>query len=128
MADGNDLPNVIRTYLDSCDAMTLDRLAGCLAADIVYDHRSNAGPSAGVVGAEAVLRLAERNFRALRRRRHTVHGIVADGDRVAVELEVEMVAAEVLPNGWQPGQTIRLSGVSVFTLRGDKIAGLRDYL
>lgn len=127
MADHAELPGIVREYLDASLAKDAGRLAACFADDIHFEHHSNTGGTVTARGLAAVRGLVNDSARAIRATRQGVRDVVVAGNRVAVEIDFEGIAAADLPNGLKAGDTLRLRGVSFFTLRDGKIAALRDF-
>lgn len=115
---GGDL---VQEFAAAFNRQDLPALLACFTEDAVY-HDTFYGRHAGQAGLRAMF---ERMFREGRDYTWTMHVVVADALRAAAEWSFSYTVSDAVPRS--AGRKVRITGMSLFELKGGKIAGYREY-
>jgi steroid delta-isomerase-like uncharacterized protein len=122
----DEVPAVVRAYLEAYNDKDVDALVACLADDVVFESVSGGAVTARASGREAFADLARQSAALFSERRQAVSDCIAAGNRVAIKVDFHAVVAGDWPNGWKAGETLSLKGASFFTLADGHIAEIVD--
>lgn len=122
----NELPACVVRYIDAYNAFDVQAMVGCLTHDIHFVNRSGTDVAMETQGIDAFRDLAAQGAAVFSQRRQRVTNAIVAPGHATVEIDYQATVAVDLPNGWTAGQVISLRGVSLFTLRDDRIAVLID--
>lgn len=109
---------VVARLFDRTNAHDLEGLVGCFAPD--YALTNPVHPARDFVGTDQVRRNWTGLFAGVPDLRASVHRVVADGERVWVEVSMAGTRRD--------GQPVHLTGIQVFTVREGLVRGCRFYL
>lgn len=118
--------DAVRTWVASYNDREWDAMRSVLAADCVYEEISK--PPRRVEGAEAVVSLFREWAKALPGPRASVSNIVTEGNRVAIEFELEGAGESPFGNFRPAGKGPSTFGALFFEVRAGEIASFRSYL
>jgi ketosteroid isomerase-like protein len=119
MTDSPATPSeVVARLFERTNARDLDGLVACFAAD--YALTNPAHPARDFVGTDQVRRNWTSLFAGVPDLVATVHRLVAEGDRVWVEVAMDGTRRDGIP--------LRMAGVQIFTVRDGLVRGCRFYL
>ena len=110
----------IHEFAAAFNRQDLPELLACFAEDAVY-HDTFYGRHAGQAGLRAMF---ERMFREGRDYTWSMHVVVADAHRAAAEWSFSYTVSAAIPRS--AGRKVRMSGMSLFELRGGKIQSYRE--
>lgn len=119
------LPPIVRSYLESYNAMDVASLVACVSDTVVFEHVSNAGDSIKVEGRASFAHLAAQAAAHFVWRRQTVRTAVVDDARVALEIDWSGVPAVDL-GAMKAGQEAMRRGASFMTIVDGKLAEIVD--
>ncbi len=125
---GSTSVRAARRYHDAVSrGVTGDALAEFFTPDLVHHELPNALIPGGLVrDLEGILKAADRGRRVIERQSFEVLRVVAEGDRVALEVSWSGVLA--VPLGDLPaGHTLRAHVATFLDVRDGRIAGQRNY-
>ncbi len=114
---GSDL---VQEFAAAFNRQDLPGLLACFTEDAVY-HDTFYGRHAGHTGLKS---LFERMFKDGRDYTWTMHVVVADALRAAAEWSFSYTVTDAIPRS--AGRKVRISGMSLFELKGGKIAKYRE--
>lgn len=110
--------DLVARLFDRTNAHDVEGLVGCFAPD--YALTNPAHPARDFVGREQVRRNWTGLFAGVPDLAASVRSMVADGERVWVELAMDGTRRD--------GERVRFAGVQVFTVRDGLVQGCRFYL
>jgi len=113
--------DLIHEFAAAFNRQDLPALLACFTDEAVY-HDTFYGRHAGQAGLRGMF---ERMFREGRDYTWTMHVVVADALRAAAEWSFAYTVSEAIPRS--AGRKVRISGMSLFELKGGKIANYREY-
>lgn len=116
---GSDL---VQEFAAAFNRQDLPALLACFTDDAAY-HDTFYGRHQGHVGLQE---LFKRMFKDGRDYTWSMHVVVADALRAAAEWSFSYTASEAIPRS--AGKKVRISGMSLFELKGGKIANYREYM
>ncbi|SHO61199.1 SnoaL-like domain-containing protein [Pseudoxanthobacter soli DSM 19599] len=122
----NEIPAVVSDYISAYNDLDVAGMIRCLSDDVHFVNKSGDDISAETQGVAAFRELALQGVAIFTQRKQTITNAIACGGHVTLEIDYSATVAGDLPNGWKAGQTIAIRGVSVFSLKGGKIAELVD--
>ena len=118
---------VVRAYIEAVERFDADAAAALLHADVVQTELPNKLYAKGQVrGRGELMRDLPKGRQVLRSQAYPISTIFAAGDRVAVETRWEGVLNVPLGR-LQPGDAMVAHICMIFTLRGGKIVGQKNY-
>ena len=115
---GNDL---VQEFAAAFNRQDMPGLLACFTEDAVY-HDTFYGRHQGRAGLKD---LFERMFRDGREYTWSMHVVVADPLRAAAEWTFSYTVSDAISRS--AGRKVRFSGMSLFELRGGKVASYREY-
>ena len=124
MKDG--LPDPIRRYIDAYNDKDVAAMLACLAQDIRFTNLSAGDVSAQASGIGEFRDLANAALAYFSSRHQDVTNSITVADTTLAEIAYSATVAEDLPNGWQAGQEIALTGASLFEVKDGKISRIVD--
>jgi len=113
--------DLIQEFAAAFNRQDIPALLACFTDDAVY-HDNFYGRHAGQAGLRQMF---ERMFREGKDYTWTMHVVVADALRAAAEWSFAYTVSEAIPRS--AGRKVRISGMSLFELKGGKIANYREY-
>ena len=114
--------DLIHEFTAAFNRQDLPALLGCFTEDAVY-HDTFYGRHAGQA---RLSQMFERMFREGTDYTWTMHVVVADALGAAAEWSFSYTVTDTVPRS--AGRKVRLSGMSLFELKGGKIASYREYM
>ncbi|WP_425420584.1 nuclear transport factor 2 family protein [Phaeodactylibacter xiamenensis] len=117
---------VIEDYIQAYNRFDADGMIQHLHPSVVFKNITNGQTDLQTEGLPAFRQQAEQAKQYFRHRRQTITAWEFTGDTVTIEIDYEGQLAVDLPNGLRAGDTLRLSGQSVFVFEGDRIVALTD--
>jgi ketosteroid isomerase-like protein len=118
---------LIERYLDSYNRFDVKGMMAVVHRDIEFKNVSDGEINAGASGQDEFRMLAEQSRRLFSWRRQTITKFESDGCGASIEVDYVAVLVADLPNGMKAGETLHLTGRSVFEFRDGKIYRLTDY-
>lgn len=117
-----------RQYLQAVErGATGAELAAFFTTDVEQEELPNRlSPKGATRGLAQILESAERGAKLMKSQRYAIRSIIADGDRVAMEVEWSGRLALPLP-GLPAGEEVRAHLAIFLLFRGDRIAAQRNY-
>lgn len=115
---GNDL---VQEFAAAFNRQDMPGLLACFTEDAVY-HDTFYGRHQGHAGLRE---LFQRMFRDSRGYTWSMHVVVADPLRAAAEWTFSYTVSDAIPRS--AGRKVRFSGMSLFELKGGKVASYREY-
>ena len=113
--------NLVQEFAAAFNRQDMPGLLACFTEEAVY-HDTFYGRHQGHAGLRE---LFQRMFRDGRVSTWSMHVVVADALRAAAEWTFSYTVSEAVPRS--AGRKVRFSGMSLFELKGGKIASYREY-
>ena len=113
--------DLIDEFVAAFNRQDVPALLACFTDDVVY-HDTFYGRHAGQAGLRQMFGMM---FRDGTDYTWTNHVVLADARRAAVEWSFSYTVTDAVPRS--AGRKVRMSGMSLFELKGGKIAGYREY-
>jgi ketosteroid isomerase-like protein len=113
-AAGEDNKRLVKAYLQACDAGDADKLASFISPDVKWWILARRQ-----FDAKTIKQINEKRYPAGISRQSTIIGIVADGERVAVEYETETADSE--------SKSYKVYH-HLFIVRGGRFIAVNEYL
>ena len=120
------LPPPVEAYLFAYNARDVDGMLACLSANVSFKDIAGGTVTAKTRGVPAFETLARHSAAAFAHRTQTVLNTITVDDTTLVEVAFSGIVAMDLPNGWSAGNTVALSGTSLFQTMDGKIARIVD--
>ncbi|MEA5090220.1 nuclear transport factor 2 family protein [Solidesulfovibrio sp.] len=117
---------MIERYLAAYNALDVEGMMETVHPDIEFSNIANGEVNARTSGAVAFRALAEQSSKVFASRKLTMTGFEAAGDVANISVDFHGVLAADLPDGRRRGETITLSGRSVFVFCDGKLSKITD--
>lgn len=117
---------VIEDYIQAYNRFDVDGMVQHLHPSVVFKNITNGQTGLQTEGLPAFRQQAEQAKQYFSHRRQTITAWKFSGDTVTIEIDYEGQLAIELPNGLKAGDTLRLSGQSVFVFEGHQVIALTD--
>lgn len=121
------IEDVIAKYIACYNSRDIEGMLDFVTDDVVFENISNTGQSMRLEGKPAMRQVAELSGNAFSYRRQKLVNLIAHAGKAAAEVEFEGKAAVSLPDGTQPGETVKVRGASFFESRGGLLCRIADY-
>lgn len=121
-----DQKRVIEDYIKAYNSFDVDGMVQHLHPSLVFKNITNGQTGLQTEGLAAFRQQAEQARGYFTQRRQTITGWHFSGDTVTIDIAYEGQLAIDLPNGLKAGDTLRLSGQSVFVFEGDRVVAITD--
>ncbi|WP_305985603.1 nuclear transport factor 2 family protein [Roseibium sp. MMSF_3544] len=123
---GQILPDPIPDYIAAYNARDVERMLSYLAPDIRFTNLSDGSVTADASGLDEFADLARAALGLFSSRHQAVRSSLSVANTTIAEIRYAATVAQDLPNGWQQGQQVRLTGLSLFEVEGGQITRLVD--
>ncbi|WKN46024.1 nuclear transport factor 2 family protein [Tunicatimonas pelagia] len=120
------MEKVINDYIEAYNSFNVPGMTEHLSDDVVFQNVSGGESILELTGKEAFKAQAEQAKNLFKSRKQTIEDVQIVGDTAEVTVDYLGVLAQDLPNGLSAGDTIQLSGKSIFHFEDGKITKLRD--
>lgn len=117
---------LIERYIAAYNAFDVAGMIALLDADVVFENIAGGQVTAQAHGRDEYRLLAERAAILFTSRRQTVQGYRSTGDGAEVEIAYHGVLAADLGPSLRAGETLQLTGRSVFQIRDGRIVRIVD--
>ncbi len=118
---------LVENYIKAYNAIEVESMLEFFTEDCLFENVSNSGHSTVCHGKAQLRQLAMQTAQVFAKRQQTVKNWVIGDGKIVAEIDYEATFAMDLPNGIKAGQELKLRGVSVYEIEGDKIRRLADY-
>lgn len=122
----NALKSVVEAYVSAYNQFDIEGMLGCLHEDILFENISYGHVTTSTKGIEAFKEQAETAKGFFKERKQTIANLRISGEVAEADVTYSATLARDLPDGLDAGETINLSGKSVFKFRDDKIIHIQD--
>jgi ketosteroid isomerase-like protein len=119
---------LVDNYLKHYNTKNIESMLDLFADDVEFESVSNTNGIMKANDKQQLRDLASNSAKYFEQRSQAPSSWVIDVNQVAIEVEFWCKLAEDLPNGKKKGEEMKLRGASFFTIRGDRICRLVDYM
>ena len=112
--------DLVRRLMEASDRGDLGAVMDFYAAD--YVEHSPSGVRRGAAGREDLRRVLAAMLHAFPDTRHTIHDLVAEGDRVVARLSATATHTGELFGHPPTGKAVSLSGITIYRIADGRIA------
>lgn len=117
---------IIKNYINGYNRFDVEQMVADFDEHIAFKNLHNGQVTMSLIGLLAFKQQAEDAKAWFSERTQTITAIRHVENRTEIEIDYKAIVAVDFPNGPRKGQTISLSGKSVFEFDGDKIIRLTD--
>ncbi|WP_143307171.1 nuclear transport factor 2 family protein [Chitinophaga vietnamensis] len=117
---------IIHHYVAAYNNFDVPRMMTHLDENIRFENISKGQSRLVLDGLLQFRNQAEQSRQFFSERKQTIRSFDHIDDQTTIEVDYHAVLAIDLPNGLKKGQTLQLSGKSIFTFAKDKIIALTD--
>lgn len=117
---------LIEAYLQAYNHFDVEGMVGLLHDEVVFRNAADGEITLATTGKALFREQAEQATAYFSRREQRVTGWQTIGQGIEVGIDYTATVAINLPNGLQPGDTLRLQGKSVFQFEAGKIISIED--
>ncbi|MDI9341631.1 MAG: nuclear transport factor 2 family protein [Sediminibacterium sp.] len=117
---------IIKNYINGYNRFDVEQMVADFDEHIAFKNLHNGQVTMSLIGLLAFKQQAEDAKAWFSERTQTIIAIHHVGNSTEIEIAYKAIVAVDFPNGPQKGQTLSLSGKSVFEFDGDKIIRLTD--
>ncbi|GIO90992.1 hypothetical protein J31TS3_22190 [Paenibacillus lactis] len=121
------IQSLIENYLNAYNSFDIEGMIRLLHDDIEFRNVNNGVVDTETKGIEQFRALAEQSLTIFSQRCQTMKQITITGDKAEIEVDYEGVLAVDLPNGMKAGESLKLTGRSMFLVQDDKLRVIEDY-
>jgi hypothetical protein len=125
--DSSQKRTLIESFIEAYNRFDVDRMVSFMHPECSFRNVSAGVVNASTEGIQQFRELAESSKAIFSSRCQTIMGYSEEADAITVDIAYEGVLSVDLPNGLKAGQTLRLTGRSVYELRDGLIYKLTDY-
>ena len=122
----NALKTVVEAYVRAYNQFDIEGMLERLHEDILFENISYGIVTTSTKGIEAFKEQAETAKGFFKERKQTIVNLRISGEVAEADVTYSATLARDLPDGLDAGETINLSGKSVFKFRDDKIIHIQD--
>lgn len=122
-----DKEKIINDYISAYNNFDIEKMVTDLDENIKFENIANDITNMTLTDLAAFRVQAEQAKNIFASRRQTITSWKHQDDQTEIEIAYNAVLAIDLPNGLKKGETLNLSGKSIFTFLDDKIIELKDY-
>lgn len=123
----NEMERIVRTFVDAYSSFDVAAMLADLHPEVEFRNFSGGTLDVELRGIEAFTAQAEFAAAIFAERRQEIVGLEVFEDRVETVIDYAGTLAADLPNGMKAGQSIRLSGRSVYRFDRDLIVSIEDF-
>ena len=116
----------VLTYIDAYNRKDIDGMVDCLADTIEFENLTDGHVTLRLTGKSEFRQQAEQAAQLVTTRRQTLYDRAVADDVVSASISYEATLAVSLPDGKQAGETLSLTGHSVFVMKDRLIIRLTD--
>lgn len=118
---------LITKYIAGYNAFDVEGMLSVLSDDIIFVNMANGEETHRLQGIAAFRQQAQEATQLFTSRKQTITDWVeADNGAIHLDISYHAILAQDLPNGMKIGQTVTLTGKSVFNFNGTKICQVTD--
>ena len=118
--------NQIVSYLAAYNAFDVDGMVANLSPDVVFENISNGAVNLRTEGVEAFRQQATAATAYFSERKQSVESWNFAENTIVIDVAYRGVLATDLPNGMKRGETLLLTGHSIFEFADGKIIRITD--
>ncbi|WP_312887292.1 nuclear transport factor 2 family protein [Paenibacillus rhizosphaerae] len=127
LLEHEDAELLIRHYIEAYNAFDIEGMLSVLHPDVVFRNIVGNEVSVETKGLQSFRGLAEKAAALFSTRLQTILELREMNGRIEADIDYTGVLASDLPDGAKAGDTIRLQGRSIFTIRDGKLSLIEDY-
>ena len=122
-----DAELLIRHYIEAYNTFDIEGMLSVLHPDVIFRNIVGNEVSVETNGLQSFRALAEKAAALFSTRHQTILELREINGRIEADIDYTGVLASDLPDGIKAGDTIRLQGRSVFTVKDGKLSLIEDY-
>lgn len=122
-----DAELLIRHYIEAYNTFDIEGMLSVLHSNVIFRNIVGNEVSVETKGLESFRALAEKAATLFSTRHQTILELREINGRIEADMDYTGVLASDLPDGVKAGDTIRLQGRSVFTVKDGKLSLIEDY-
>jgi ketosteroid isomerase-like protein len=123
----NARESIIRAYVEAYNNKDVTGMLQHMAEEIIFENISGGTVTLSIKGLADLRRQAEQVLPVFAERKQTIRTFSHADNQVTITIDYHAVPAMDLPNGLKKGETLALTGQSVFTFSPEgKIIQLTD--
>lgn len=117
---------IINNYVSGYNQSDIDKMVADFDNDIQFKNVHQGQITMSLIGLFAFKQQAEEAKNYFTQRAQTIKSFHHTEKSTEIDIDYTAVLAVDLPNGLKKGQTLNLTGKSIFEFDGDKVIGLTD--
>ena len=117
---------IIKNYIDGYNGFDIAKMVADFDENILFENIQNGETNLLLMGLAAVKQQAEQAKAYFSERTQTIKSFTHNGTFTEISIDYKAILAMDFPNGLKKGQTLNLSGKSIFQFDVDKIIKLTD--
>ena len=121
-----DRESVVKNYIDGYNNFDIDKMVADFDEKIIFENVQNGEVNMSLSGISALKQQAEQAKSYFTSRQQTIKSFTHSDDETEIEIDYSAVLAIDFPNGLKQGETLSLTGKSVFRFSDNKIIKLTD--
>lgn len=118
--------NIVESYVNAYNAFDVDGMVKDVHPDVVFENITNDEVNLTTKGSQAFKAQAEKAKSYFSHRKQSIQSWHFDRTSVKIQIDYNAILAIDLPNGMKKGDTLQLSGESVFEFQNDLIVKIQD--
>ncbi|WP_299826113.1 nuclear transport factor 2 family protein [uncultured Pontibacter sp.] len=121
-----DQQNVIRSYIDAYNKFDVEGMLQHLHEQVEFENISDGKVNTTTKGKAAFGEQARQAIQYFKQRQQSISSISEKANKIEATINYNAILAVNLPNGLKAGETLTLSGKSIFTFKDGKIFTIQD--
>ena len=122
----NTPKSIIEAYIKAYNSFDIEGMTKNLADDIVFENVSNGNVDLRTEGLAAFTEQAKAATQYFKERKQTIESWTLQDSIVEIGISYQAILAIDLPNGLKVGDTLELTGTSIFKFSDEKIKHITD--
>lgn len=122
----NTPKSIIEAYIKAYNSFDIEGMAKDLADDVVFENVSNGNVNLRTEGLAAFTEQAKAATQYFKERKQTIESWTLQDSIVEIGISYQAILAIDLPNGLKVGDTLELTGTSIFKFSDGKIKHITD--
>ena len=122
----NTPKSIIEAYIKAYNSFDIEGMAKDLADDVVFENVSNGNVNLRTEGLATFTEQAKAATQYFKERKQTIESWTLQDSIVEIGISYQAILAIDLPNGLKVGDTLELTGTSIFKFSDGKIKQITD--
>jgi hypothetical protein len=122
----SDREKIVKNYIDGYNHFDIDKMMADFDEKIFFENVQNGEVNMSLSGVSAFKQQAEQAKSYFTIRQQTIKSFTHNDDETEIVIDYSAVLAMDFPNGLKKGETLNLTGKSIFQFSDNKIIKLTD--